>query len=186
MRQYYRRGALVLLVWLGLMAPSNHSSVVASSKSKGNSMPHRILILCTGNSCRSQMAEGILRSLDPSLEVYSAGTIPAERVHPMAIRTMKEIGIDISQGKPKSVNQFLNQPFDFVITVCDDADKNCPFFTGRVRNRIHIGFIDPAKATGSEEEVMGVFRTVRDQIRVKFRQFYDSRIGNSDRLAETH
>jgi arsenate reductase len=130
------------------------------------------------------MAEGILRSLDSGLEVYSAGTKPAEQVHPMAIRVMQEIGIDISQAKPKNVSQFLKQSFDYVITVCDDADRNCPFFTGQVRNRIHIGFIDPAKARGSEEEILVVFRTVRDQIRAKFTEFYGTRIRNSAKSSE--
>ena len=179
MRQYYRRGSLVLLVWLSSMATSDPSSAVASSKSKGNSMPNRILILCTGNSCRSQMAEGILRSLDPELEVYSAGTKPAGVVHPKAVQAMQEIGIDISQAKPKGVSHFLNQSFDFVITVCDDADKNCPFFTVIVKHRVHIGFIDPAKATGSDEEIMAVFRQVRDAIKTRFSEFYKKEIKNS-------
>jgi arsenate reductase len=130
------------------------------------------------------MAEGILKSFDRSLDVYSAGTKPADRVHPMAIRVMQEIGIDISQAKPKKVTEFLKQSFDFVITVCDDADKNCPFFTGTVRNRIHIGFLDPAKATGSEAEVLGVFRLVRDQIRAKFKEYYETRIKNRSADAE--
>jgi len=164
------RGGSVLLVWLGLLTVSHHA-LATDSKIKENSMSTRVLILCTGNSCRSQMAEGILRSLDPSLEVYSAGTNPAEHVHPKAIQAMKEIGIDISQGKPKNVSQFLKQSFDFVITVCDDADKNCPFFTGVVKRRVHIGFTDPAKATGSDEEIMAVFREVRDAIKMRFAEF---------------
>ena len=122
------------------------------------------------------MAEGILRSLDPSLEVYSAGTTPAEHTHPKAILAMKEIGIDISQARPKNVSQFLRQSFDFVITVCDDADKNCPFFTGLVKRRAHIGFIDPAKATGSDEKIMLLFRQVRDAIRTGFAEFYSQEI----------
>ena len=102
-----------------------------------------ILVLCTGNSARSQMTEGYLKSLDAKLEVFSAGTNPSARVNPFAIQAMREIGIDISAGKPKSVRQFLGQPFDFVVTVCDDADKNCPNFTGKVGKRRHIGFPDP-------------------------------------------
>jgi arsenate reductase (thioredoxin) len=139
----------------------------------------RILVLCTGNSARSQMAEGILRSLDSGLEVSSAGTQPAAWVNPNAIRVMQEIGLDISQGKPKSVSQFVSQSFDYVITVCDDADQNCPVFTGRVGKRIHIGFTDPAKARGSDEYVMSVFRQVRDQIRIKFGEFYKEEIKSS-------
>ena len=136
----------------------------------------RILVLCTGNSARSQMAQGILQHLDPRLEVFSAGTDPAERVNPRAILVMREIGIDISGGHPKSVKQFLDQSFDYVITVCDDADKNCPWFTGKVEHRVHIGFIDPAKATGSEAEILAVFRQVRDQIRTRFTAYYHSQI----------
>ena len=133
----------------------------------------RILVLCTGNSARSQMTEGFLRSFDPKLEVYSAGTHPGPRVNPFAIQAMKEVGIDISGGTPKSVNQFVHEPFDYVVTVCDDADKNCPNFRGKVGKRMHIGFPDPAKATGTDAEKLAVFRKVRDDIRVKFRALYD-------------
>lgn len=136
----------------------------------------RILVLCTGNSARSQMTEGFLKSFDRSLEVYSAGTKPAARVNPYAIRAMKEVGIDISGNTPQSVNQFLSQPFDFVITVCSDADENCPYFSGKVGKRVHIGFPDPAKATGTDEEIMSVFRSVRDDIRKRFREFYEKEI----------
>jgi len=136
----------------------------------------RVLILCTGNSARSQMSEGFLKSLDPRLEVYSAGTKPAPRVNPFAITVMREIGIDISGGKPKKVDQFLHQSFDYVITVCDDADKSCPRFAGKVGKRVHIGFPDPAKATGTDEEKLAVFRAVRDDIRKRFREFYDQEI----------
>jgi arsenate reductase len=136
----------------------------------------RILILCTGNSCRSQMAEGWLRSLDPRLHVHSAGTVPGETVHPMAVRVMHEIGIDISEGKPKDVGRFLDDSFDYVITVCDDADKNCPYFRGQVAHRLHIGFADPAKATGTQQEVLEIFRDTRDQIRARFTQLYEREI----------
>ncbi|MBK9167293.1 MAG: arsenate reductase ArsC [Bryobacterales bacterium] len=135
-----------------------------------------VLVLCTGNSARSQMTEGFLRSLDPRLEVYSAGTEPAPRVNPYAVRAMREIGLDIAGARPKHVGQFLNRPFDYVVTVCSDADEKCPNFRGKVGKRLHIGFPDPAKATGSDEEVMRVFRTVRDDIRVKFREFYQTEI----------
>src|SRR4051794_40700141 len=106
----------------------------------------RILVLCTGNSARSQMAAGFLKSLDARLDVYSAGTAPAPGINPHAVQAMREVGIDISGGTPKSVKQFVNQSFDYVITVCDDADKNCPIFTCKVAKRVHMGFIDPAKA----------------------------------------
>jgi arsenate reductase len=133
----------------------------------------KVLVLCTGNSARSQMAEGFLKSLGPELEVYSAGTQPSVHVNPAAIQVMQEIGIDISRGLPKNVGQFLSDSFDYVITVCDDADQNCPVFTGRVKHRLHIGFADPARAIGSQEEVLAVFRTVRDQIKARFLQFYE-------------
>lgn len=122
------------------------------------------------------MTEGFLRSFDPRLEVYSAGTNPAPRVNPLAIQAMKEIGIDISRGTPKKVDQFLNQSFDYVITVCDDADKSCPNFRGKVGKRAHIGFPDPAKATGSDAEKLTVFRTVRDDIQRRFRDYYEKEI----------
>ena len=131
----------------------------------------KILILCTGNSCRSQMAEGFLKSFDPTLEVYSAGTAPAERVHPKAVQVMAEEGIDISKNYPKSVDQFIDQSFDYVITVCDAAKESCPVFTGNVKHRLHIGFEDPAEATGTEEEILAVFRKVRDEIKRDFRRF---------------
>jgi len=132
----------------------------------------RILILCTGNSCRSQMAEGFLKSFDPQIEVYSAGTAPSERVHPFAVEVMKEEGIDLSAHYPQKVDEFLGKPFDFVITVCDHAQENCPIFTGSVKQQLHIGFDDPAEATGTEEEIYEVFRKVRDEIREKFYAYY--------------
>ncbi len=136
-----------------------------------------ILILCTGNSCRSQMAKGILSYLDKNLLVESAGTFPSGKVHPLAIEVMNEIGIDISSYKPTNVNQFINQSFDFVITVCDDANENCPVFLGKVVNRLHIGFRDPAKAEGTEEEILAFFKIIRDEIIVEFSKFYKQIIG---------
>lgn len=135
-------------------------------------MKKKILILCTGNSCRSQIAEGFLKSFDPELEVYSAGTNPSPHVNPIAIRVMAEKDIDISSGYPKDVDQFTGQPFDFVITVCDNAKETCPVFMGRVNNRLHIGFDDPADATGTEEEILSEFRRVRDEIEYRFNQLY--------------
>ena len=138
----------------------------------------KILFLCTGNSCRSQMAEAFLKQLDASLEVYSAGTEPAERVNPYTIRVMKEVGIDISGNKTKSVTKFLDQDFDFVITVCGGARETCPVFFGKVKQRLHIGYDDPADATGSEAEILTVYRRVRDEIQTGFRQFYEDYIPN--------
>lgn len=132
----------------------------------------KILILCTGNSCRSQMAEGFLRSFDSRLGVFSAGTDPAPHANANAVAVMKEAGIDISQNEPQSVDLFLSDSFDYVITVCDDARESCPYFSGIVRHRMHIGFEDPAKAVGTEEEILGVYRKIRDQIREEFLKFY--------------
>ncbi|PYJ08905.1 MAG: low molecular weight phosphatase family protein [Verrucomicrobia bacterium] len=127
-----------------------------------------VLILCTGNSCRSQIAEGILRgAAGGTLDVQSAGSRPAGFVHPLAIRVMAEIGIDISRHRSKPLTQFLNQDIETVITVCGDADLACPQFPGRV-NRLHWPFEDPANAAGSEEEKLAVFRHVRDKIRRAF------------------
>ncbi len=135
-------------------------------------MKKRILILCTGNSCRSQMAEGFLKSFDENLEVYSAGTKPAEKVNPFAVKAMKEIGIDISIGIAENVDKYLSQSFDYVITVCDNAKETCPVFMGNVKHHLHIGFDDPADTVGSEEEVMPVYRRVRDEIKRDFYEFY--------------
>jgi len=124
----------------------------------------RILILCTGNTCRSQMTEGFLKLLNSELEVFSAGTEPEENVNPYAIKVMQELDIDISSHKPQGVNDFINESFDWLITVCDDAKEKCPVFVGEVKNKLHIGFEDPAKAKGREEEVLPIYRKVRDQI----------------------
>lgn len=130
-----------------------------------------VLILCTGNSCRSHMAEGILRdAAGDLLEVHSAGSKPAGYVHPKAIAALAEIGIDISAHTSKHMNDFLTREIHTVITVCGNADQACPAFPGQV-NRHHWGFPDPAHATGTEEEVMAVFRKVRDEIRLVFEAY---------------
>ena len=134
----------------------------------------RVLILCTGNSCRSQMAHGFLQSFSRNLEVHSAGTIPAERVNPKAIEVMKEAGIDLSGHRPKSVEIYLNDEWDYVITVCGGANESCPVFTGKVKHRLHIGFDDPSDAIGTDEYVMKEFRRVRDEIQMKFKEFANS------------
>ena len=140
----------------------------------------KILILCTGNSCRSQMAEAILKSINHQLQVYSAGTKPADQVHPKAVQVMAEIGIDISKSYPKPVEQFLGMPFDYVITVCDNAKESCPVFGGRVKKQLHIGFDDPAEATGSKEQILAVFRRVRDEIQGDFKKFYHHYVYGKD------
>lgn len=131
----------------------------------------RVLFLCTGNSCRSQMAEGILRAAaGDSLDVQSAGSKPAGYVHPLAIQVMKEIGIDISGHRSKPLDEFLQQKIETVITVCGNADQACPMFPGQV-NRHHWGFEDPAKAEGTDEEKLAVFRRVRDEIKLVFEAY---------------
>ena len=140
----------------------------------------RILILCTGNSCRSQMAAGFLRSFDVNLEVHSAGTHPAKSVSRGAITVMAELGIDISHCLPASVDRYLGQSFDYVITVCDNANESCPVFTGTVGQRLHIGFDDPAEATGTEEHILAEFRRVRDEIQARFREFYSTTLRHTD------
>ena len=136
----------------------------------------RILILCTGNSCRSQMAHGVLKSLDRNLEVCSAGTEPATMVNPNAVRVMKEIGVDISNHTPKSVEQYLCDKWDYVITVCGGANRNCPMFAGNVKHRIHIGFDDPSDVLGTSDFVMNEFRRVRDEIHKWFTYFYQKEL----------
>lgn len=136
----------------------------------------KILILCTGNSCRSQMAHGILQAFDKRIKVYSAGTKPAEKVHPKAIEAVAELGIDISAHYPKMVDEYLNQTWDYVITVCGGANESCPMFLGKVKKRIHIGFDDPAHATGTEAQIMAEFRRVRDEILRDFFAFYNKNI----------
>lgn len=131
----------------------------------------KILILCTGNRCRSQMAQGILKQLEPSFEIHSAGIRPAAEVHPLAVQVMKEIGIDIDSHFPKSVDRYLAQPWDYVITVCGSARETCPLFQGEVKHQLHIGFDDPDAFTGTPEEVLSEFRRVRDEIRDRFRNF---------------
>jgi len=124
----------------------------------------RVLFLCTHNSARSQMAEGLLRHLaGDRFEAMSAGT-EATRVRPLAVRAMEEIGIDVLGQESKTLEQYLHEPFDYVITVCDDANEACPFFPGAA-NRLHWSFEDPSKAEGSEEEQLVVFRSVRDRLR---------------------
>jgi len=135
------------------------------------SQPPLILVLCTGNSCRSHLAEGILRqALGQGFQVASAGSKPAGYVHPLAIKAMAEIGLDISAHHSKHLDDFLNQPVETVITVCGKADQVCPMFPGQM-NRHHFPFDDPAHATGTEEEQLAVFRRVRDEIRAVFEAY---------------
>jgi arsenate reductase len=144
-------------------------------------MPPLVLILCTGNSCRSHIAEGILRAaVGDTLRVASAGSKPSGYVHPLAIRALAEIGIDISAHRSKHLSEFLGEKVETVITVCGNADQVCPMFPGQV-NRHHWGFDDPAHATGTEEEQLAVFRRVRDEIARTFRAYAAGRIDGARR-----
>ena len=136
----------------------------------------RILILCTGNSCRSQMAHGFLQSFSSNIEVHSAGTRPAAQVNSLAVEAMMEAGIDISSHTPKNVTEYLGQEWDYVITVCGGANESCPAFTGKVKHRLHIGFEDPSEAIGTPEFIKGEFRRIRNRIKAGFREFYHTNI----------
>ena len=138
----------------------------------------KILILCTGNSCRSQMAHGFLQSFDKEMQVFSAGTHPAEKVNEIAIEVMKEVGVDLSTHVPANVSEYLNKSWDYVITVCGGANETCPDFIGRVGKRLHIGFSDPSESTGPREFIRNEFIRVRDEIKNSFAKFYITEIMN--------
>lgn len=132
----------------------------------------KVLILCTGNSCRSQMAHGFLQSFDERLDVQSGGTEASGKLNQKAVKAMNEIGLDISQHTSDHVDTFLNEEWDYVITVCGGANESCPTFVGNVKNRLHIGFDDPSHATGTEEYVWNEFIRVRNEIKERFYQLY--------------
>lgn len=132
----------------------------------------KILILCTGNSCRSQMAHGFLQSFDASLYVRSAGTEASGTLNEKAVAVMKETGIDISKHTSDSVELYLDEEWDYVITVCGGANEACPAFTGKVKHRLHLGFDDPSHSTGTDEFIHSEFIRVRDQIKDGFLKFY--------------
>jgi len=141
-------------------------------------MKKRVLFLCTGNSCRSQMADGIINhDFGDRLEAFSAGTEP-HGLNPLAVQVMAEIGIDISNNSSDHLSQYEGQPFDYVVTLCGDANDRCPLFFGGVR-RIHIGFDDPPKATGSADDVLNVYRRVRDEIRERLGAFFRKELQRS-------
>jgi arsenate reductase (thioredoxin) len=136
----------------------------------------KILIICTGNSCRSQMAQGFLQSFDKNIEVYSAGTEPAAQVNQTAVKVMHEVGVNISQQIPKLVDIYLKDEWDYVITVCDNAKETCPVFFGKVKHHLHMGFEDPSHASGTDEFVWSEFRRMRDEIKEGFYKFYTNNI----------
>jgi arsenate reductase len=161
-------------------SPGISDSETASSRERGlfmtDSSKATVLILCTGNSCRSHLAEGILRkAVGELLDVRSAGSKPSGYVHPLAVRVMAEIGIDISHHHSKHLNEFLDRKIETVITVCGNADQACPVFPGQV-NRHHWPFDDPAHAIGSEDEKLAVFRRVRDEIVRVFQAYAAGRL----------
>lgn len=136
----------------------------------------KILILCTGNSCRSQMAHGFLQSFDENIKVCSAGTKAAGKLNEGAVKAMAEVGIDISNHTSDAVEVYLDEAWDFVITVCGGANETCPSFRGKVEHRLHIGFDDPSHATGTPEFIESEFCRVRDEIKQGFYKFYLSEI----------
>ena len=136
----------------------------------------KILILCTGNSCRSQMAHGFLQSFDANIAVSSAGTEASGKLNAKAVQVMQEIGIDISEHTSDPVEKYLNEEWDYVITVCGGANESCPAFIGKVKTRLHIGFDDPSHAVGSDEFIMSEFYRVRDEIKAGFYAFYQQNI----------
>lgn len=136
----------------------------------------KVLILCTGNSCRSQMAHGFLQSFDPRITVCSAGTEASGRLNGKAVEVMKEVGIDISHHTSDSVEKYLGEEWDYVITVCGGANESCPAFLGKVKHRLHIGFDDPSHAVGTDEFIRSEFIRVRDEIKQRFYQFYIEQI----------
>ena len=136
----------------------------------------KVLILCTGNSCRSQMAHGFLQSFDEKLIVRSAGTRAAGKLNEGAVEAMAEVGIDISFHTSDPVEKYLDEEWDYVITVCGGANESCPMFGGTVKHRLHFGFDDPSHATGTPEFIKSEFRRVRDEIKTRFVQFYIEQI----------
>lgn len=136
----------------------------------------KVLILCTGNSCRSQMAHGFLQSFDANLTVRSAGTEASGKLNANAVKAMAEIGLDISNHTSDSVQKFLGEEWDYVVTVCGGANEACPAFIGKVKTRLHIGFDDPSHATGTDEFIWSEFIRVRDEIKEGFYKLYTEQI----------
>lgn len=136
----------------------------------------KILFICTGNACRSQIAQGLMQSFDGNIEVHSAGTFPATEVNTLAIKVMSEAGIDISRQYPKPVDIYLNDEWDYVITVCDDANESCPVFPGKVKHRLHFSYVDPSFLQGSQEFIMSEFRRLRNNMKDVLYELYLQKI----------
>jgi arsenate reductase (thioredoxin) len=139
----------------------------------------KVLILCTGNSCRSQMAHGFLHSFNKNIEVFSAGTEASGKLNRSAVKVMKKIGIDIGNHTSDSVEKYLSETWDYVITVCGGANENCPAFIGKVKHRLHIGFDDPSHAVGTDEFIWSEFLRVRNEIKDAFWKLYSEKIKQS-------
>lgn len=138
----------------------------------------KVLILCTGNSCRSQMAHGFLQSFDPRLKVFSAGTEASGKLNPKAVEVMKEVGIDISHHTSDPVDMYLGEDWDYVISVCGGANEACPFFPGKVKHRLHMGYDDPSHVTGTPEHIQSEYYRVRDEIKEGFWKLYQGKFKN--------
>ena len=136
----------------------------------------KILILCTGNSCRSQMAHGFMKSFDKRMDIASAGTEPSGKLNSKAVEVMNEIGIDISSQTSDSTDKYIDMDWDYVITVCGDANENCPVFNGKVKHRLHIGFDDPSHTIGTPEFILSEYYRVRDEIKEAFYELYKEKI----------
>ncbi len=136
----------------------------------------KILILCTGNSCRSQMAHGFMQSFNPNMTVCSAGTAAAGKLNAGAVKAMAEVGMDISSHTSDSVEKYLGEKWDYVITVCGGANESCPAFIGEVKHRLHLGFDDPSHVEGTQEFIDSEFRRVRDAIKERFYQLYTEQV----------
>lgn len=152
------------------------AATIRHVKLKLNKYYMKVLILCTGNSCRSQMAHGFLQSFDKNLTVCSAGTQASGKLNEKAVEVMKEVGVDISHHTSDPVEKYLGEEWDYVITVCGGANEACPLFTGKVKNRLHMGYDDPSHVTGTNEYIMSEFRRVRDEIREGFYSFFKENI----------
>jgi arsenate reductase len=139
-------------------------------------MKKKILIVCTGNSCRSQMAEAFLKRIAPELDIISAGTEPENSLSRSTIEVMKELDIDMTDHYPKDVYDYSGKSFDYVITLCDNAKKSLPKFSGRVSKKIHVGFVDPAMAKGNKESILNEYREVRDDIKNAFIHLYETKL----------
>ena len=167
--------AMIYVTGCGNNGNSTTAVPAESTATVSTSLKHpvKVLVLCTGNTCRSQMAHGFFSSFDKNLQVYSGGVEPAEKINPKAVEVMAELGIDISDHTPHDVREYLDEKWDYVITVCDHAHETCPVFNGEVVSQMHIGFDDPSHATGTPEFIDSEYHRVRDEIGTRMRALYE-------------